>query len=232
MLNLSPNLMPPMIDGKKFTLAKAKALAGSISTRNSKMPGSTYATSPVMCKVGSKLAKVKGSTCHKCYALKLYKMRPSARVGWENNYDKAKFLIETNPELWAQCIAYQINHYAYKSGEYYHRWFDSGDLQSVAMLKAIAMVCKLTPFVKHWLPTREAKIVDEANVSEPNLIIRVSSTMVGDKPIAGRPYTSTVHKKDGPVYGWACPARSQGNACNDCRACWDKSVPNVSYPLH
>lgn len=229
---MSINITVPVYNGKRMTLAKAAAVAGAVSTRNTKMPGSTYAISPVHCKVGAKLAKVKGSTCHKCYALKLYKMRLSVRMGWEANFEKATNLIDTNPELWAELMAYQINHYANKTGEYYHRWFDAGDLQSVAMLKAIALVCRLTPLVQHWLPTREAKIVDDANVCEPNLIIRVSSTMVGDKPINNRPYTSTVTPKDGVAFGHACPARNQGNACGECRACWSKLVNNVAYPLH
>jgi hypothetical protein len=55
-------------------------------------------------------------------------------------------------------------------------------------MKAIVRVCELTPTIKHWLPTREAKIVvaflKEADLPT-NLTLRISSTMVDDKPIAG-----------------------------------------------
>ncbi len=29
-----------------------------------------------------------------------------------------------------------------------------------------------------------------------------------------------------------CPAAKQDNKCLSCRACWDKSVPNVAYGKH
>ena len=29
-----------------------------------------------------------------------------------------------------------------------------------------------------------------------------------------------------------CKAYTRGNQCGDCRACWDKTVKNVSYKKH
>lgn len=225
-----------MFHDKELTLKAAKEQAGAISDRNSKMPGSTFAISAKRCHVGGKLAEVKGSVCDRCYALKLQRMRPSVDKGWEANYRKAVDLIERNPLSWAKAVAFQIKRSAAKSGESYHRWFDSGDLQSVDMLRAICMAAELTPEVKHWLPTREAKMVkdflrDGGKVPE-NLVIRISSTMIGDAPRKGYANTSTVHRKGDAVHGHACPASQQGNACGSCRACWDKTVGNVSYPLH
>ena len=220
---------------KAHTLNSARAF-GSVSVRNSKMPGSAFAISPSACKVGMKLASVKGSVCSKCYAMKLEKMRPSVRMGWAANLDKSVAAIANNPMEWAEAIAHQINHYALKTGVYYHRWFDAGDLQSVEMLAAIIMVVKLTSGVNHWLPTREAMIVRDYlqayGAFPDNLVVRVSSTMVGDKPVSRAANTSTVHKKGTPAHGHTCPASTQGNACGDCRACWNKAVDNVSYPLH
>jgi len=145
-------------------------------------------------------------------------------------------MIEANPEAWAKAAAFQIMRSFSKSGEPFHRWFDSGDLQSVAMLSAICRVAELTPEIQHWLPTREAKMVKDyraaGGVVPANLVIRVSSTMIGDKPLAGHANTSTVHRKGQDVVGHACPASQQGNACGTCRACWSTSVANVSYPLH
>jgi len=223
------------------TLVSAIADAGKVSLGNGKMPGSTFAISATTCKVGGKLAAIKNSTCSRCYALKLEKLRPSVHTGWLANYTKATKLIASNPDQWAQACAFQINRAYAKSGEPYHRWFDSGDLQSVEMLDAIARTARLTPEIQHWLPTREAKIVKDwlaTNDCPSNLIIRVSATMIGDAPrnvftlrnLAT--HTSTVHRKGDAVHGHACPASTQGNQCGTCRACWSHSVANVSYPLH
>jgi hypothetical protein len=207
-----------------------------ISAGNSKMPGSTFSTDAFACKVGSKLAKIEGSVCSGCYARKLQKLRPSVDQGWQANYVKATTMIASNPERWADAVAFQIKRIADKSGELYHRWFDSGDLDSVDMLRAIVIACNKTPHIKHWLPTREARIVKEYRKQygkEPsNLVIRVSATMIGDKPISGHTLTSTVHRKGETAFGHECPAPKQNNNCGDCRACWSNTVANVSYTKH
>lgn len=218
------------------TLKQAQQEAGSVSTRNSKMPGSSFAISAKHCNVGSKLATIKDSTCSRCYALKIQNMRPSVNQGWTSNLDKAVSLINHDPNRWANYMAFQISKAAEKTNQPYHRWFDSGDLQSLAMLQAIVHVCQLTPNVSHWLPTREAKLVKQYKAQfgdfPANLVVRVSATMIGDAPIAGHANTSTVHRKGQSATGHVCPASTQGNACGDCRACWSLDVANVSYPLH
>lgn len=254
-----------MFHDKSLTLKAAKETAGAVSDKNSKMPGSTFAISAKRCGVGGKLVDVKGSVCHRCYALKLQNMRPSVDQGWEANYRKATTLIESNPLQWAKAVAFQITRSAKRTGEPFHRWFDSGDLQSVAMLEAICMAAELTPEIKHWLPTREAKIVRDfkraGGVVPANLVIRISSTMIGDAPRSQYANTSTVHRKGETVHGKECHAyrtdaqrglisedefkrvrkmpaaqrKAEGwdfGHCGDCRACWSKDVANVSYPLH
>jgi hypothetical protein len=219
----------------QLTIASAQRDYGRVSMGNTKMPGTTFAVSATKCNVGGKLAQIKGSTCHKCYALKLERLRPSVAMGWSSNYMKATRMIAEQPEQWAKGMAFQITKLAEKTGELYHRWFDGGDLASLSMLEAIVLVAKLTPTIKHWLPTREAAIVKAflaKNTFPTNLIVRISSTMVDDKPIAGHEYTSTVHSKGAAHAGQACEARSRGNQCGPCRACWDHRVANVSYPLH
>ena len=215
---------------------KAATEISRISSGNSKMPGSTFSTDAFACKVGSKLAKVEDSVCSGCYARKLQKLRPSVNQGWRNNYLKATNMIATNPERWADAVAFQIKRIATKSGELFHRWFDSGDLDSVDMLRAIVIACEKTPDIQHWLPTREAKIVKlyrKQYGQEPsNLVIRVSSTMIGDKPMGGHTLTSTVHRKGEHQHGHECPAPKQGNNCGDCRACWSPEVFNISYTKH
>lgn len=219
-----------------MTIASAMRDAGRVSSGNTKMPGSTFAVTVDQCKVGRKLAEIKGSTCHSCYAARLEKLRPSVHQGWTSNYLKATRMIAERPDLWAKAMAFQIEKAAEKSGEAFHRWFDGGDLDSLEMLRAIVLTCELTPTIAHWLPTREAAVVKAYHKAygafPANLIVRVSSTMVGDAPIAGHVNTSTVHRKDAAYEGHACPARHQGNQCGSCRACWTRDVQNVSYPLH
>jgi hypothetical protein len=242
-----------------FTLKETIENSGKVSLGNTKMPSTTFAISAKHCKVGSKLAKIEGSTCSKCYALKIQRLRPSVDQGWTNNLFKAEKLIASNPKLWAKQVAFQIKRGCNKIGVNFHRWFDSGDLQSVEMLHAIVLCCLETPEIKHWLPTREAKIVQtyrKRHGLEPdNLVIRVSSTMVDDAPIKGHVNTSTVnHKK--PIHGKEClayrtnkdnivvdletfkamskPEKKEQDFghCGDCRACWSRDVANISYPLH
>ena len=227
-----------------FTLASAKQQAGGISSRNSKMPGSSFALPPSKCATGGKLMDVVGSVCHKCYAVKSENMYPSVRKGWSDNYLSATAMIANNPKQWARAMAFQIERHAIKNSEPYHRWFDAGDLASVEMLIAIVETCKLTPQIHHWLPTREARLVklwrDAGGVEPDNLVIRISSTMIGDAP-RNAPNTSTVHNHGAEYVGRACPSTSDAHRahradkkanCADCRACWDKTVCNVSYPLH
>ena len=60
------------------------------------------------------------------------------------------------------------------------------------------------------------------NTMPNNLNVRVSASKLdGDKPqgINGS-QVYTVEPK-----GYACPARTQGNNCGDCRACWDRDNP-------
>jgi len=216
----------------KLTLKEATATAGKLSTRNSKMPGSTFATDAFACKVGSRLAEVEGSICHGCYARRIQRLRPSVNKGWGDNYIKATALIANAPDKWIAAMVFQIDKATLKTGQPFHRWFDSGDLDSVEMLDCIKAVAEKTPGVQHWLPTREIGIVSRSTrKTPPNLVIRVSSPMVNDKPLSW-PNTSTVHDKSGDPVGHACPAPQQGNACGDCRACWNPAVANVSYKYH
>jgi hypothetical protein len=218
-----------------FTTLKAAKETVSITNRNTKMVGSAFSSDSFACKVGSRLANIKGSVCESCYARRIQKMRPSVNQGWTRNYEKSIDLIANAPHKWIAACVFQINRFAIKTGENYHRWYDSGDLDSLDQLKAIIEVAKQTPNIKHWLPTRELAIVRSYKGKVPsNLVIRLSAPMVDDKPVKGA-NTSTVHKT-GQVHGWLCPAPTQGNSCgygdNACRACWSPKVKNVSYRKH
>ena len=51
------------------SIKEAEASVGGLSAP-SKMPSYAWSISAKRCNIGSKLAKVEGSVCHKCYALK------------------------------------------------------------------------------------------------------------------------------------------------------------------
>ena len=206
-------------------LVKDAKTFGVISTKNTKMGSTTFAIDAFACKVGSKLAKIEGMPCSTCYARKLQKLRPSVDTGWKANLAKWN---ASDPILWIKAMAFQIERY---NVDGFHRWFDSGDLQSLEMLDAIVEVAKATPQIKHWLPTQERGIVKQYRKPIPdNLIIRVSASMVnGDKPSFD--HASQVFYKVDPK-GYECGASKRGNACGPCKACWDKSIDFISYPKH
>lgn len=196
-----------------------------ISTSNSKMPGSSFATDSFACNVGDRLAKVEGSVCSKCYARRIQKFRPNVHKAWKANLDNYR---SSPREFWVEAASILIN----KRSKGHHRWFDSGDLDSLEMLEDIVKVAKATPEVKHWLPTREIKLIQRFTGDLPdNLVIRVSSPMIGMKPLNFK-NTSTVHVSGTGYEGHQCPAPDQGNSCGDCRSCWDSNVSNISYRKH
>ena len=116
----------------------------------------------------------------------------------------------------------------------YFRWHDSGDVQDEEHLMKIFAVCKATPTVKHWIPTREAWVKKFLPIKPDNLVIRFSATMIDQEAPESRLNTSTVVSKKGQWYKGdnICPAPQQNNACGDCRACWDPEVKNVAYGQH
>ena len=196
----------------------AKEITGSLS-KPSKMPGWSYGLPAKECKTGGKLQKVPGSTCYDCYALKgcyVFKVVQDAQ------YYRLKAIKN---RLWVQAMAMQINNK--RSKEF--RWHDSGDVQDLKHLAKIFKVCKLTPSVDHWLPTREAWVKKFIPAAPANLNIRFSMPMIDQEAAAGWPNTSTVTRDSKKAN---CPAPQQGNECKDCRACWDKSIKNISYLAH
>ena len=210
---------------------KIKDIEKKIGTLSnpSKMPSYAWGISAKDCKTGSKLAEVKGTICNKCYANKgcyVFKVVQDAH----------KFRLEAILEpQWVDYMAELITQ-KYKNldkSRLYHRWFDSGDIQSFAHLMKIFEVCELTPHINHWLATREYQLInqlDEKDVPN-NLCLRVSAIKVDSPPPKFWKWTSGVHK-DKPAIGRECPAYKQDGECKDCRACWSRSIKQVSYKEH
>lgn len=203
------------------TLKDAEAVAGKLG-RPSKMPGYAYGIPARHCPVGAILAKVPGSVCSSCYALKGRYVFGNVQAAMERRYQSLK-----DPK-WVDAMVYMIKR---RKCDYF-RWHDSGDIQDDAHLHNIVKVAKACPDTKFWLPTREAatvrKYLSKHGKFPPNLTVRVSAAMVNGRPIGDYPNTSTV-VTDGTH---SCPAYKQGGMCGDCRACWDPKVANVSYPKH
>lgn len=210
-----------------YTLKKAKQLTGGgISNVNKKMPGHTYGLSAKRCKTGAKLQKVKGSTCYNCYAMKANYFYPSVKTA------HARRLRSINNKTWTAAMIQLIT--TYEKNEF--RWHDSGDIQSVKHLAKICAVAAGTPNIKHWLPTREAKILkdykEQGGVIPDNLVIRLSATMINGAPSKTHEHSSTVHTKGAKPIGHACISQKQGGRCLDCRACWNPDIKNISYEIH
>ena len=205
---------------------EAKAITGGLS-KPSKMPGPAYNLPAWQCITGAKLQAIPGSVCAGCYALK-------GRYRFSNvRQALARRLESLKHPRWVEAMTVLIK------GEPWFRWHDSGDLQSAWHLKQIFEVCNQTPDTKHWLPTREARILNlmDPDIIPTNLIIRMSSHMIDQQPVKFWPWTSTVqspgamrssHVQDSRP----CPAQDQGNEYKSCRACWNRSVSNVTYPKH
>lgn len=205
-------------------IKEAETITGKLS-KPSKMPCRSYSIPASRCNVGSRLAKVKGSVCEGCYALK-------GAYAWNNTQKALEKRYQSLADVrWVNSMALLIS----KQSPDYFRWHDSGDIQSVDHLKKIVDVCKLTPNTKHWLPTREYKLVEDyinLHGSLPsNLVVRLSAHKVNfpaPYKLAKRLGCQTSEVRDDGNF--TCPSSSTDNECRDCRACWENG--NVIYKKH
>jgi len=229
-----------------LSAAAAARICGTLGYP-SKMPGTSYGIPASACKVGSILRRLLNSTCSKCYA-------------FEGNYQystvaksQATRLASITDDRWVEAMVASLywSHIAHRGRKAKinrlidayaltdtreHRWHDAGDVQSRDHLCKIVAVARATPWLRHWLPTREVGIVKayerDGGTFPPNLIVRVSAAMIDGAPPRALPHTSTVHSVAAPSGSHVCPAPLQGNNCGPCRACWSATVANVSYHVH
>ena len=185
-------------------------------TRTSKMPGLSYRLPAWECQTGAKLRKIPGTPCFGCYALKgNYTRYPAIK--------KAQYyrLASLKHDSWVTAMVAQVKR------QKWFRWHDAGDVQSVDHMNKILEVVKQTPGTQHWLPTQERRYLPDPAAVPTNLVIRLSGSKIdGPAPTAWEHTSSVVTK------GASCPAPSQGGKCLSCRACWTKSIKNVSYGKH
>ena len=201
-------------------IKEAKKIIISLS-KPEKMPGYAYGLPAWECKTGGKLAKVPGSVCFGCYAMKgNYTRFPAIK---RSQYKRLESLKDPR---WVDAMATMLNSQAVSKHKVF-RWHDAGDVQDLDHLNKIFEVCRLTPATRHWLPTREAWTRDHVSRAPDNLIIRFSMPMVNQEPAGSWPNTSTV-----VTAGATCPAPLQDGKCKECRMCWNKKISNVSYGKH
>ena len=209
---------------------KIKELEKKIGTLSnpSKMPSYAWGISAKQCITGSILADEEGTICNKCYALGGHYLFPVVINAHKKRLDAVKL-----PE-WVDYMA-ELLTLKYKKldkSRLFHRWFDSGDLQSYEHLMKIFEVCELTPHINYWLATREYKIISKIKYEDipKNLVVRASGIKIDGQPPKFWKWTSTVHTKK-PI-GHECPAYKQDGECGSCRSCWSRSVKQVSYKEH
>lgn len=121
----------------------------------------------------------------------------------------------------------------------YFRWFDSGDVYDRRLANKILDVMKLTPWCKHWLPTRMHKfpkinVVLEVMSKLDNTVVRLSSDSITGEVITSTDHSSTIipHAEDATDNMTVCEAYEREGKCEECRACWDKSINTIAYVAH
>jgi hypothetical protein len=193
----------------------------------SKMPEWSTSTPASKCKVGTRLRRVVGSTCADCFA------HERGRYRIQNVQDALmrRYLALDSP-TWVGDMSTLVKALV----KLVFRWDDSGDIKNLAHLQNIVQVALNTPHIRHWLPTREYRVVaiyrQLYGEFPPNLAVRLSAHMVeGAAPSVGLP-TSQVTEDLSKVTCHATLPDSD-HKCHDCRACWDTSPDsNVVYFKH
>jgi len=224
------------------TVVSAKRIIVSLS-RPGKMPCHGYSLPAELCKTGSKLRDVEGSTCSGCYAMKGWFLKKHVRIPLMKRLEAIR-----HPQ-WIEAMIFLIKHY----NEGYFRWHDSGDIQDLDHLSNIIKVVQATPETKHWLPTSEWNIIRDfwnlmkrrnLSIMFPNLTIRLSATMIDGETPRDLAKLMGVQVSCVSKFAWDCPAQDNtyvenngrkliraGN-CGNCRRCWNQENLEIAYPLH
>lgn len=205
-----------------------KALMDKVGglSKPSKMPGYAWGISATLCPTGAKIAKVPGSVCANCYALKGFYVMPNVKDAHTRRLD----LYRTSP-TWTGDMIEAIR----ATKQEYFRIFDSGDLQDLGMLAKWVVIAQALPEVNFWLPTKEYGIVKRflagGGIVPQNMVIRVSNAMKDDltrRNLAPRVVGSAVSTKG----SYTCPAPHQDNKCLECRKCWSADHGQIVYRFH
>ena len=218
-------------------------------TSTSKMENGSFGYSASNCKAGGHLQKIKNSICSICYGM-------VGQYAFKNYVTKSKRTVESiDKEFWKEAMVFLINKKRFNK----FRWFDNGDLLSDKMLRDIFYVAEHTPDVKHWLPTKEYRMVKrviESGLNKPdNLDIRLSAFKINGKPpiklarrlgvncsVALTP-DEFKKRKDGFKCHTAHSFRDKFKEskpelyeilshCSGCTACYNNRVDVIYYEVH
>lgn len=183
-----------------------------------------------------------GAICEFCYADKgSYTRYPNVKRAQFVRLEWAKKCMRTaeGREEFKSVMTDAIT----RTGLSYFRVHDSGDLFNPVYTRTWGEIVRALPNIVFWFPTRAhrallnigsamADIWREALdflTSAKNAVVRPSADNFGDPApvVAGFSAGSTAS-----VEGYSCPASKQGNACLDCRMCWDAPATPISYRKH
>ena len=165
--------------------------------------------------------------CKGCYATTGFYAMGSVKAPREHNREDWKH------SDWVDVMVAELDN------DRYFRWFDSGDLYSLALAEKVLEVMRRTPWCNHWLPTRMHKFEKFRPVLTemeklPNVVVRLSSDSVTGETVQGAATSTTIiptvsHSLPSMA---VCEAYDRGGKCATCRLCWSKDVAVVAYPAH
>jgi hypothetical protein len=142
-----------------------------------------------------------------------------------------------NQEDWKR-MTWSDDMVAELSKDRFFRWFDSGDMYTLALAEKILEVMKRTPWCNHWLPTRMYKFPKFRQVLSEMQALKNVSVRFSSDSVTGE-YTKSLHgsviiptPEDVKKGMTLCQAYENEGKCNGCRACYDKKVKVIAYPAH
>jgi len=197
-------------------------------SKPSKMPCRSWSLQALdTCPASKKADGELVDACKGCYATTGFYAMGSVKAPREHNREDWK------QSDWVDAMAAELDN------DRYFRWFDSGDLYSLALAEKVLEVMRRTPWCNHWLPTRMHKFEKFAPVLAemeklPNVVVRLSSDSVTGETVQGAANSSTIiptisHSLPSMA---VCEAYDRGGKCSTCRLCWSKDVAVVAYPAH
>jgi hypothetical protein len=152
-------------------------------------------------------------------------------------FENVKAPRRHNREDW-QRMAWADDMVAAMAKDTHFRWFDSGDMYTLALAEKILEVMKRTPWVNHWLPTRMHKfpkfrqVLSEMQALK-NVMVRFSSDSITGQYTKGLHGSVIIPTANDVKRGMTlCRAYENEGKCSGCRACYDKRVKVIAYPAH